>query len=134
MKYTETIKKSLISGLVFWLTMFWVVYAVNTISSITNWINTVDWDIISENWYKEVSQKLIDLETGTVVWAWPEWNYCVLQAWWSCPSWFNSEESWIEVWTHSHQMCSGNWPWDSYDTNLSWNYNHCLKTWIYCCK
>lgn len=63
-KYIETIKKSILWWIVFWISMLWVVYAAN-ISSVTQTINT--WDTISKDWYNDVNNKL---NNWLWIWVW----------------------------------------------------------------
>jgi len=55
--YKEIIRKSIISWIVFWLTLFWVAYAAHTINWIRNQtINT--WDVIWKSWFQAVNDSL----------------------------------------------------------------------------
>jgi len=54
--YKEIIKKSILSWVVFWLTLFWVVYAANITTITTQTINS--WDVIWAWWFQSVNDKL----------------------------------------------------------------------------
>ncbi len=57
----KTIGKSFVWALVFWITLFWVVYAANIITVTTQTIST--WDSIGAGWYQSVNDKVINNET-----------------------------------------------------------------------
>ncbi len=61
----KTIQKSFVWALVFWITLFWVVYAANIISVTTQTIST--WDSIGAGWYQSVNDKIVNSYTKTEV-------------------------------------------------------------------
>ena len=57
----KTIKNSFLWALVFWITLFGVVYAANIITVTTQTIST--WDSIWAGWYQSVNDKVLSLES-----------------------------------------------------------------------
>ena len=60
-KYINTFKKSIIAWITFSLTVFWMVYAVDFISSVKTQ-QIPSWSIMWEWWYQDVNDKLLEYD------------------------------------------------------------------------
>lgn len=69
-KYIETIKKSFISALVFWITLFWITYAVNIVSY-TETANP--WDTLTADWANSI-KTILPIDSSKIVDESITWN------------------------------------------------------------
>jgi len=110
--YIDTIKKALLFWLIAWISMLWVVYAANIISSVTTQtINT--WDTISQSWYQDVNDKLKN-------WVWVNWITIE-----------ENSASYHTYWNSSHTVNCAHWiaiSWITIPSASNWYYLERLNT------
>ena len=125
------------------LVLAWVdLWTVNNTDSLTSTLwNSVIWKV-NENWNK-LSNTYTKAEVDALIAnssSWPAWSYCILQAWWSCPTWFTwyfANIRGISIYATSYVSPSAYF-WDSSITCHWWAWCPYWALWdvrIYsCCK